>query len=306
MKIFCRDLKREINKRECLPDKSSDACKTCPEKIKSKNKSSLILKPKQIADVFLKNSKKLPIPLREWHEADVNSDIPKQRFFNINFVAINYKNFISKKNLNTLNKKYPKETIEQVFQSLLAFYSSFYMIEKTLPAFIEAKNINRKVKPAIRAIDILLDIEFFLDFGEFMCLKAIKKRLVKHIKRNPVIITPFEILDVAYRTTTERNLILESIPFRLNIGNPGQSLFKALQIVIYKLLDTGNDKKQTERIVADIINYFLKKYSDKKENQVTEEDLVFTRGNYYPTLKYRKLKFKKLTSKDINNALHSS
>ncbi len=36
MKIFCGDSKRDINKRECFPDRKSHACKICPHK-KAKN-----------------------------------------------------------------------------------------------------------------------------------------------------------------------------------------------------------------------------------------------------------------------------
>jgi hypothetical protein len=289
MKIFCKDLNRNINKKDCLPDKSSNACINCPEKNTRKSDSPHI--PKEIARLYLEFPEQLPPALR-------SSSCPPTIFPGTGTIDKRIceiiEKFIPPKILNIL-KKYPKDTIFQIYDTLHVFYVAITYLNEDYEKLAEVKDTYKKVKVGIMAADTLLNLlNPSLSMMEITSLNDIKDRLIKLKKRKLIIYNPVEFLWNAYMPSGMFMDYIESTPIIMPIGSPGNPLFKALQIVIYKLLDTGGNKKQTEKLVADIINCF-------SENYVKIEKLAFPQRPPPKTLTV-----KKLTSKDINNALHSS
>jgi len=288
MKIFCKDLNRDINKRDCLPDNSSNACKNCPEK--NARTSGISHKPKDIAFLYLESPEQLPPILRpSSHPPLGNGTINKRKCEII-------EKFISPKILNTL-KIYPKNTIFQIYDALAVFSVTIISLNEDYEALAEIKDTHKKAETGIRAIDTLLKLNLFLDFMEVTYLSDIKDRLIKLKGGKPIIYDPVEFLWTAFMPSGRFRDYIESTPIIMPIGSPGDPLFKALQIVIYKLLDTGKNKKHTEKLVADIINCFSKNFVD------IDKEICMSR---FSPSHSKKLTVKKLTSKDVNNAIHSS
>lgn len=205
---------------------------------------------------------------------DVTHDIERLRHNLITSV----KNRLSKKTLQTLRKNYNQKTIATIFESIGSFDQVLLKksdVDKMLSKQFSTRQTKSKYKRAIHLCDALLKAGIFLSDNEIAVLSKIQQRAsqcykgLKEAEIDPVKASMF------YENQTTGSLGSPCNPFEwtpayleacLSIvpkkpkGRPKDIFFKALQIVVYKILTAGEPKKVTrfigwaKKLTADIIN----------------------------------------------------
>jgi len=213
---------------------------------------------------------------------------------------------ISKATLDELEKNYAKNTIKKVLEALIHFAiiseePDIKVVDKQMQKAVPF--FKKKANKIIQSADTLLGVAFS-DIQK-KAIQEIKAKAQKEINRlsqiKAVIVDPFKEreLSILYvrRWEYPKNYI-----FKHPQGRPKNLIINALVIVIFRLLKKEGKQLQIKRLyklTADIINQCY----ERRPNTLIDPlpDLIDIIINWY-----RIGIDKKLTPKDIENALHST
>lgn len=259
MKFHCKARSRQIPLSDCVPTTVHPDCQKCdsPNKkvikdaataaaawiknlLQERTGTDYNLKHREIADLYLTDTTKLPHPLNQPDE----------------WVDIDYQNCLSPGLIKTLAVSYSEDIVKRVCMALLKFDLAMFRFtfsmtcnktkieasttrEETLKgidAVLASHPLNRLKRPS------LVETE----------LKDWKDRLIQEKEQLDIKpYTPSHVLDGYW---------VMSPPFKIPAKRPNNPLVKALHVVIYRLLDNGSSKAKTQELTATIINDFYETY----------------------------------------------
>lgn len=230
-------------------------------------------------------------------------------------------NRLSKTTQDEIKRNYDQATIKEILESLLNFESAILISEKVPILAKEIKEWWLDINQASRDIDSLLKNKIIAESLK-NTLRTQKEDLEnflnmsKKVKLNPIQLTKLydmllDPMGLSYFFRYDFDIILNGILFLIpqqQKGRPSIVFFKALQIIIHKLLTIKPPLKITRHVVwakkltAIIINDFFARWRDPSfyANAASDSGVGVLSKNVGPW------KLPELTAKDIDNSLHSS
>ena len=238
---------------------------------------------------------------------------------------------LSENTQKELKSNYSEATMKEILEALQNFESVILIAENTQKMAEEAIKFKKEASRGIRDIDSLMKNALIAEKGKVI-LQLLKKGFQEYesnfrelktdeigmVKLWDSFLDPLQ-LHYAFRDydpeipLTEESIeesILKKFSFIIvqQKGRPSKTSFKALQIIIYKLLTVEAPKKKasyvqwTKKITATIINDFFARWRDPSfyTEAHPNSGLGFAYGTFGPW------KIHKLTAKDIDNSLYSS
>lgn len=268
MKIFCKDSARQINKRDCLPDRTSHACKTCPYKkarninknkyrIKSytppKKKITIDKKRQSLLNSISKHLKKNSTsPLNElWKlfyeigQKGANLDVI---LFCLDFSQQNpEKGLIDSEKYN--------ERIKSINNPKKSISGRFSLIIK-IPPIQLSENIPDEFAEVIKRFNELLE-------DEKKRLEIIRQGYLKILEQSEIYNLPVEMQPMGF------------LPFkglkRLKRNTISAQINKKIIPIVDELIRIGYSKNQAYKITGKLLNLSYKNYYKDPDPDIVRE-----------------------------------